>query len=303
MKTKNSSVPETIYSLNGSIVPETEAVVPVTDRGFLYGDGVFETLHAYGAHIFRLREHLERMERGFEAMAFARPPGRKQLAQWAKEAVREGGYPESNVRVTVTRGSGPRGPSIRGSFRPLVVIMVSRFQRRPARDYTEGVNAILASFRRQESSVVATLKTTAYVEQIYARREADAAHADEALMLNNAGLLCEGSASNITLVREGRLVAPHPRIVGALPGTMQLIAFELAARLKIPVQYVGLGPWDLRACEEAFLSGSLREITPLVKVGDQPVGSGRPGPITLKLIQAYRALVERECAGYRFAQS
>jgi len=291
---------ETLFSLNGRIVPEEQALVPVTDRGFLYGDGVFETLHAYGLTPFRLRDHLLRMATGFRSMGFEPRPQTKSLSRWITAAVREAGFPEANVRLTVTRGTGPRGPSLKGRYRPTVVVMVSLFHRRPEKHYTQGVSAVLASFRRQESSVVVNLKTTAYIEQVFARREADAAGADEALLLNNSGLLCEGSASNLTLVKRGTVCVPDPKLAGALPGTAQLAAIEVAEKLRIPVCRTALGPWDLRECDEAFLSGSLRELTPLVRVDGQLIGNGRPGPITRRLIKGYRGLVERECRGYRF---
>lgn len=291
---------DTLFSINGTVVPEAQAVVPVTDRGFLYGDGLFETLHAYGRTVFRLGEHLERMRTGFTVMGFDPAPAGKMLAKWVGEAVLAARFPEANVRLTVTRGGGARGPSVKGKLTPFVAVMVTRFKRRPASHYTRGVDAVLASFRRQESSVIANLKTMAYMEQIFARREADAAGADEALLLNNAGLLCEGSASNVTLVRDGALLVPDPKLVGALPGTVQKIAAELAAEMKIPVRGVGLGPWSLRECDEAFLTGSMREITPLVKVDGCAIGNGKPGPVTKRLIEAYRKLVQRECPGYRF---
>jgi branched-chain amino acid aminotransferase len=291
---------ETLFSLNGRIVPEAQAVVPVTDRGFLYGDGLFETIHAYGRTPFRLREHLARMATGFRAMAFKPAPSAARLTRWIVAAIHKADFPEANIRLTVTRGSGPRGPSIKGPYRPTIVVTVSRFHRRPEKHYTKGVSAIIAGFRRQESSIIANLKTTAYIEQIFARREADDTGADEALLLNNAGLLCEGSSSNISLVKDGTLCVPDPKLAGALPGTAQLVAIELAEKLRIPVCRTALGPWDLRECDEAFLSGSLRELTPLAQVDGRPVGNGRPGPITRKVIAAYRMLVQRECPGYRF---
>ena len=288
-------MPKTIFSINGRLVPEAQAVVPVTDRGFLYGDGLFETLHAYGPRLFRMNMHLDRLLHGVDVLAIAGVPPRRTLARWLQDAVAAASFRESNVRLTLTRGSGPRGPSIRGPFKPSVVIMVSLNHRRPARDYTKGVSAIIATMRRQEASVVANLKTTCYIEQIFARREADAAGVDEALLLNNAGLLCEGSASNITLVKDGTLFAPDPKLAGALPGTAQLVVLELAGNLGIPVYRVSLSPFDLRDCDEAFLSATLREITPLVRVGENKIGGGKPGPVTRKLMAAYRKLVEKEC--------
>lgn len=291
---------QTLFSINGEIVPQARAVVPVTDRGFLYGDGLFETMHAYGRKIFRLREHLRRLAAGAQTLAFEPPQDLRRLNAWIQQAVDAAKFPEANVRLTVTRGSGPRGPSIKGPFTPTVVITVTEYQRPDERLYKAGTTAILARIRRQESATTATLKTLNYIDQILARREADAAGVDEALLLNNAGLLCEGSASNISLVRNGTIAIPDPLRAGALPGIAQLTALEAATRLKIPVVETALGPWDPQRSDEAFLTGSMREITPLIRIDDKPVGSGKRGPITAKLIEEYRRIVERECRPFKF---
>lgn len=291
---------DTIYSLNGRIVPEDAAVVSVTDRGFLYGDGVFETLHAYGRSVFCLRDHIVRIEAGMRQLHFNPLPNRADLERWIAAAVDAGNFPEANVRLTVTRGSGPRGPSIHAGNSPTVVIMATHFQRPPAARLTQGVRAIYATFRRQEAAATARLKTLNYIEQILAKREADLAGADEALLLNNAGLLCEGSASNIALIRDGVLALPDPERAGALPGIAQQTAIAAARKLKIPVQLTSLSPWDPGRSDEAFLSGSMREITPLVQVGDATIGSGKPGPFTLKIVAEYRRIVERQCKPFKF---
>jgi branched-chain amino acid aminotransferase len=291
---------QTIYCINGRIVPAEQAVIPVTDRGFLYGDGVFETLHAYGLTLFRLKQHLLRLADAAAHLHFDPAPDLKALQLWLEAAVAHAGFPEANVRLTYTRGSGQRGPSIRGKFTPAVVITVTRFERPPESRFREGVRAILGSFRRQEASITVKLKTLNYIEQILAKREADEAGADEALLLNNAGLLCEGSASNVAVIREGVLTYPDPERAGALPGIAQLTAIEAARNLDIPVLATVLSPWDSWRSEEAFLSGSMREITPLVQVGDNKIGNGKPGPVTQKLIAEYRRMVERECKPFKF---
>lgn len=295
-----SAVDDTVFSLNGRIVTAAEAVVPVTDRGFLYGDGVFETLHAYGRKLFRLREHLERLARGADQLFFAPQPDPRLLAEWLRAAVAAAAFPEAAARLTLSRGAGPRGPSIPGQLKPNVVIMATRFTRPPGGRFAPGAAALLASFRRQESAVTANLKTLNYLEQILARREADVAGVDEALLLNNAGLLCEGSSSNVSIIRGGVLEFPDPARSGALPGIAQLTALEAAGRLRIPMLRTVLSPWDLYGADEAFLSGSMREITPLVRVGERPIGSGKPGPVTLTLLAEYRRLVERECAPFKY---
>ncbi|MGD0089675.1 MAG: aminotransferase class IV, partial [Planctomycetota bacterium] len=140
----------TLFSLNGRIVTAREAVVPVTDRGFLYGDGVFETLHAYGRKLFRLRAHLKRLAHGAAHLFFDPAPDLRVLAKWLQAAVDAAGFPEASARLTLSRGAGPRGPSISAQLRPTVVIMVTRHFRAPEE---KGAVAVLAGFRRQESAV------------------------------------------------------------------------------------------------------------------------------------------------------
>ena len=294
--------PDTLYSINGKIVPESQALVPVTDRGFLYGDGLFETMHAYGPVLFREKAHFERLLAGARALHFDPLPDLKKLSAWLHETVAAAAFPEANARLTVTRGSGPRGPSINGSFVLNVVITVTRHVRLPDALLLQGVTAIVASVRRQESAVTAKLKTLNYIEQILGRREADLAGVSEALLLNNAGLLCEGSASNISLIRDGKLTLPDPALSGALPGIAQLTAVEAAHNLGITTVYACLSPWDPVVADEAFLTGSMREISPLIRVGEQLAGGGKPGPLTLKIIQEFRRIVERECAPFVFSR-
>jgi branched-chain amino acid aminotransferase len=289
----------TIYGLNGEIVPEEQAVVSIADRGLLYGDGLFETMHAYGEKIFRLREHLRRLRAGAEKLFFSPLPDIEQLAAFCEKAAAAAyaaGNREANVRLSVTRGVGPRGPSIGGQFKQTTTIIAAPHRRPDAAEWERGQTAVWASFRRQETAVTATLKTLNYLEQILARREADQAGAGEALLLNNAGLVCEGSMSNVTLVRNGALTAPDPRAVGALPGLAQEAVFETARALGIPVRFASLCPGDLYAATETFTTGSMREITPLLSVAGHRIGTGMPGPLTRKIFAAYLKLVERELA-------
>jgi branched-chain amino acid aminotransferase len=296
---RRATLSDTLFSINGNIVPESQALIPATDRGFLYGDGLFETIHAYGRKLFRLDQHLDRLARGAELLAMQPRPDLKKLDSFAQELVDAAKFPEANVRLTYTRGSGPRGPSTHGKFTPLIAIMATRYNRQPEAP-NSGAAAIIAGVRRQESAVTANLKTLNYIEQVLARREADDAGADEALLLNNAGLLCEGSASNISIVRGGGIAIPDPLRAGALPGIAQLTALEAAANLGIAVTQTSLGPWDASQADEAFLSGSMREITPLLRIGENIIGSGKPGPVTRKLLAEYRRIVERECSPFRY---
>lgn len=288
---------EIIFHLNGQLVPAAAALIHASDRGLLYGDGLFETMHAYGSEIFRLEPHLERLTAGAAKLAFSPLPDLGALRRACRETATAGfkaGYEETNIRLTVTRGTGPRGPSTRGPFHPTILVAGTPYRRPADAEWKKGATAVWASFRRQEAGVLATLKTLNYLEQILARREADAAGADEALLLNNAGLLCEGSASNLTLVRDGELVAPDPRTVGALPGLAQEAIFEVARAEGFRVRFAALCASDLTNAAEAFLSGSMRELTPLVRVGEKEIGGGRPGPVSRRLYAAYLRAVEQE---------
>ena len=293
--------PSTLYCIDGQLLDEAHALIPVSDRGLLYGDGLFETIHAYGPTLFCLDRHLDRLRRGAATLAFAQLPSDETLCAWLRATLSATAFTESNVRLTVTRGSGPRGPSIDPNCPVRTIICVTRFDRSPeaARD---GVRSITASFRRQENAATATLKTLNYIEQILARREADRAGANEALLLNSAGLLCEGSASNLSLIRDGQLLIPDPVRSGALPGIAQLIAIVAAKRLNIPVTYTCLSPWDPFTSNEGFLSGSMREITPLIALDGRALGDGRPGPLTRKINTEFRHIVEAECAPFRFPE-
>lgn len=291
---------DTLYSINGHIVPAEEAVIPVTDRGFLYGDGLFETLHAYGGKLFRVEEHLARLKSGAAKLFFEPAPDVAVLFNWLSAVMKAAGHEESHVRLTLTRGSGKHGPSLLGKFSPNVIIVATPYQRPPAEKTAQGSSAIFATFRRQETAATAKLKSLNYLEQILAKREADLAGVDEALLLNNAGMLCEGSASNISLIRAGVLTMPDPERAGALPGIAQLTAVRAAENLGIPVSITSLSPWDPGVSDEAFLTGSMREISPLVRIADKLIGTGKPGPVTLRLLAEYKRIVEKECAPFRF---
>ena len=295
----SSAPPSTIYCIDGQILDESQALIPVTDRGLLYGDGLFETLHAYGTTVFELTQHLQRLQRGAAQLFLNSLPAETILREWLDKTIRAAGFSESNVRLTVTRGSGPRGPSIDSNTPARTIISVTRFDRTPeaARG---GVTAITASFRRQEAASTATLKTLNYIEQILARREADLAGVNEALLLNSCGLLCEGSASNLTLIRDNQLLVPDPVRSGALPGIAQLTALEAARRLKFQVIYTCLSPWDPVTSQEAFLTGSMREITPLIAIDQRAIGNGQPGPITRQIQAEFRNIVEAACQPFKF---
>ena len=263
--------------LDGALVDEESARVPVSDHGFLVGDGVFETLRVYGGEPFAIGEHLERLRAGVEAMRLA-PPPTTELERAAREVLGANDLLEARMRITVTSGSGPAGLA-RGPG-PLTVLVVAL----PLTPWPPTSTAIVSSLRHDEHSPLAGVKTTALAQSVIAYAEARQAGADEALFLNTAGDLCEATTANLFLVLDGAAVTP-PLESGCLAGITRGHVLELGAVART------LSQEDLARAEEAFLTSSTREVQPLVSVDGRPVGSGKPGPVTQRLADTYSAMV------------
>jgi branched-chain amino acid aminotransferase len=292
--------------LNGRLLPEAQACIPVADRGLLLGDGVFETLRAYGGAPFRAGAHLARLAAGAERLAIPLPGGLDDAlaATIAANAGAAGAGGAAGacgagtglaVRVTVTRGAGGRGLEPAGEFPPTVLITAAPYVAAAAW-YERGLRAVVARHRRNEAGAAAGLKALGAVEAVLARREALAAGADEALVLDTAGHLAEAAAANVFLLVRGRLRTP-PLACGILPGITRAAVLELADAAGIEVDAAPVQPAELAQAEELFLTSSLREVVPVVEVGGRPVGAGRPGPVAARLLEAYRRRVREECGG------
>lgn len=274
------------------------AHVSALDRGLTLADGVFETMRVYGGTVFRLDRHLARLGGALAALEIPPTPGAGDavLAAVAEAAAGDARLRDAAVRLTVTRGPGGGVAPPAASGAPTVVVAVLPLPDFPARLYAEGLAAHVASGRRNERAMTAGLKTLAYTDAVAAMLEARRAGADEVLFLDTEGHCSEASASNLFAVAGGALVTP-PTSCGALPGITRAAVLELADALGIPAAERAFGPDALLAADEAFLTSSLRELAPLVRVGGRPIGRGAPGPVTRALAAAFAALVRRECGG------
>ncbi|HET9986597.1 MAG TPA: aminotransferase class IV [Longimicrobiales bacterium] len=271
-----------IVWVNGELVDEARAAVSVHDRGFLLGDGLFETMRAYGGRVFALREHLERLRRGAERIGLPLPDG---LERAVCETVAANRLDDAAVRLTASRGAGdgllpPEAPS------PTVVVAARPYRPDPAW-HERGIRAALARGRLDEHRATAGLKALGYLEAVVAVAEARAAGCDDALFLDTAGHLAEAAASNLFVVVDGELLTP-PLSCGILPGVTRAAVLRLAARRGWTAHERALEPASLERATEAFLTSSLREIVPLVEVGGRVVGAGRPGPLAGALLSEYR---------------
>ena len=283
---------EQVVYLNGSLVPVSEARISPFDHGFLYGYGLFETMRSCSGAIFRLRRHIERLGRSAEVIGIGLGPYLPQLEEACYGVLRANGLGDARVRLTVSAGEGEAAPTP-PTTSPTVFITAQAYLPPSEEAYEKGYRCTIASTRQNSFSPLARLKSASYLANLMARREARAAGADEALLLNERGMLAEGSVSNIFLVRGDTLVTPHLGS-GVLAGITREAVIELAQAMGMEAAEGEVSPGELEEAGEAFLTNSLWGLMPVAEVGGGPIGGGRRGEVTGRLTAAYRGLVERE---------
>jgi branched-chain amino acid aminotransferase len=292
---------EPVLWVDGREVDPRGPHLSALDRGFTLADGLFETMRVYDGVVFRLDRHLARLAHGARRLDLTLPTGLEAQLAAALSAAVARGRADASLRITVSRGVGapglapPTGGAGAAGAAVTLVIAVHPLPRFAPSLYSSGLSAILASGRRNERAMTAGLKTLAYVDAIAALAEAQAAGADEALFLDTEGHLSEATASNLFAVLDGVLLTP-PLSCAALPGITRAAVLELAEEHGIEHGEHVLNPGDLHAASEAFLTSSVREVVPLVRIGARPIGDGDRGPVTRSVIDAYAALVRGECA-------
>jgi branched-chain amino acid aminotransferase len=274
-------------SVNGEITPAEEARVSVLDNGFTFGDAVYETLRTYGGRPFHLDRHLERLRRSAERLAIPMPAG-EALARDLDALLARAANEESYIRIIVTRGRGDISYHFDRVKGPTVVMVVKPLAAFPASHHTEGVPLIVSSVRRNSpQSLDPAIKSCNLLNNILAAREGQAKGAFEPIMLNEIGEVAETASANVFLVKDGSLLTP-PLDAGILPGVTRAVVLELAAGLSLPVREEPVAVKDLLAADEVFITSTLKEVLPVTLVDGRPVGAGRPGPVTLRLLAAIR---------------
>lgn len=276
--------------VNGASQPIDGPHVPVGDRGLTLGDGLFETMRARDGRVFRLGQHLARLENGLARLAIPQPSG---IASVVAGALRAAGAGDARVRLTVTRGPGAPGLVPPAHPHPTCIVAVTAIHELARHVYETGLSAHVVAGRRNERAMTAGLKTSAYIDGVMATIEAQQHGADEALFLDTEDHCSEAAASNLFIVRAGALLTP-PVSCGALPGITRAAVLEIAAAAGIQAEERAFELDELIAADEALLTNSTRGLAPLVRVGDRAIGDGRPGPVTARLRESYAALVERE---------
>jgi len=279
----------TKVSIDGLIQDEAEAVIPVTDRGFLYGDSVYEVVRTYRGKPFALAEHLERLEQSAASLDITLHDGLEPITRDLIATLAAAGHAESYVRVIITRGSGPIGLDPGLADHPRRVVIVAPFKPLPAVWYQEGVAIhLVATGRSGAHPLLAGAKSGNYLVNVLALGAARAQGAHEAILLDQDEHVTEGASSNLFLVADGQLHTP-PLSAGILEGITRHKVCELASAAGFGVQERVIHRRELDSADEIFLTSTLREILPVQRVDGQPVGDQCPGPVSRRLMEDYRA--------------
>ena len=277
--------------LDGKFVDSSEAKVSVFDHGLLYGDGVFEGIRLYGGNIFRLEEHLERLEYSAKAIMLELPLTRDEIRVATCETCRQNGLTDAYIRLVVTRGVGDLGLAPWLCPKPTIFIIASKISLYPKEHYDNGLAIVTVPTRRiGPASLPPAIKSLNYLNNILGKIEAKLFGALEAIMLNEQGYVAECTADNVFIVHKGTIITPAAS-QGALKGITRGAVIDIAAELGVPLQESDMTRYDIWCADECFLTGSGAEVIPVVKLDGRVIGSGKPGPITHRVLEAFRRRV------------
>lgn len=280
--------------MNGELVAREDAKVSVYDHGFLYGDGIFEGIRAYGGNVFRLRDHLERLYDSAKGILLDIPYTIEEMTQIVVDTVRANDLQDAYVRLVVSRGVGNLGLDPFTCGRPQVIVIAEPLALFPKELYETGLSIVTVATRRSRSDILnPRLKSLNYLNNILVKIEAHLAGVSEALMLNTEGYVAEGSGDNVFLVKRGELWTP-PSYLGALEGVTRNVIVELARQQGIVVHIEPFTRHDVYIADEVFLTGTAAEVIPVVKVDGRVIGDGTPGATTKQLIQLFRDIVRSD---------
>ena len=276
--------------VNGKIAPADQAVVPVYDHGFVYGEGVYETLRTYGRVPFLYDRHMRRLRQSAERLMLDVPFDDMTMLGWINHTVSAAGeLNEAYIRILLTRGIGELNYDIKSTPKPTTVIIVKPFEPPPDRVFTAGIRiALVDMLRNHPQSVNPIIKSNNLLNNALAMQAAYRSGAEEALMCNYRGELTECSQANFFMVRNGAVLTPTSE-AGLLEGVTRAFVFEIGRELGIEVREETLFPKDLETADEMFITSTTRELSPVVNVDGRPIGVGWPGPITKRLLERYQA--------------
>ncbi len=274
--------------IDGKFYPKAEAKISVFDHGFLYGDGIFEGIRLYKGCVFRLDEHLERLEMSAKAICLNLPWSRQQIADIVCESCRRNQLTDGYIRLVISRGFGDLGLSPKNCPTPSIICIADSIKLYPEEFYSTGMKIITAPTRRiSPAALPPMIKSLNYLNNIMAKMEAQQHGFHECLMLNEQGYVSECTGDNVFLIHKGKMYTPASHS-GALVGITRQVALEIANSLKIPTVETNLTRYDVWNADECFLTGTAAEVIPVIEVDARTIGTGKPGLITGKILAEFR---------------
>lgn len=283
--------------LDGKLVDEPDARLSVLDHGTLYGDGVFEGIRVYNGRIFQCQAHIDRLFESARRIRLAIPLTKQELIDAIHETVRANECENGYIRLVVTRGQGTLGLNPFECRKPSVFIIAADIALYPQEMYDNGMAVIIAKTVRCSANMLDPgIKSLNYLNNICARIEAVDAGVAEAIMLNNKGEVTECTGDNIFIVTGGRAATPQAD-AGILMGITRGVVMRLAGKLGIEVTEGSITPDDLYAADECFLTGTAAEVISVTRIDGHVIGDGKPGPVTRRLLAAYREFIASGEAG------
>lgn len=285
-----AAVKESMIFIDGKFYSQANAKISVFDHGLLYGDGIFEGIRFYNGRVFRLEEHLDRLWDSARSICLEIPMSKREMTEALLETVRQNDLRDGYIRLLVTRGVGNLGLNPAQCETPSVIIIAATITLYPEAMYQNGLTVVTVATRRTNPAALnPAVKSLNYLNNVMARIEANLAGADEALMLNDSGNVAECTADNVFVVKRGQIFTP-PITAGALRGITRSVVFEIAAELTVKITEADITRHDVFIADECFLTGTAAEIIPVIKADGRPIGNGKPGPITARMIARFREL-------------
>jgi len=285
--------------IDGKYYPKSEAKISVYDHGFLYADGVFEGIRAYNGVVFKLKEHIARLYRSAHAITLNIPLTKQELIQAVVETIRKNKMKDSYIRLIVSRGVGDLGLDPRKCPKATVIIIADTINIKAGNAKETGITAVFTWVRRNPvDATTHEIKSLNYLNSVLGKIEANAYGADEAICLEANGYIAEGVGENIFIVKSGELFTP-PSATGALAGITAEIVTQLCQKLTLKLTITNLTPFMIFTADEAFFTGTAMEMVAIREVNKRQIGTGKPGPITKKLMGEFQKVIEDPANGVK----
>lgn len=283
--------------IDGQYYPKSQAKISVYDHGFLYGDGVFEGIRAYNGVVFKLKEHVDRLYRSAHAITLNIPITQEEMVQAVVETLRKNKMKDSYIRLIVSRGVGDLGLDPRKCPKAGIIIIADTINIKAGNASETGVTALITWVRRNPvDATTSEVKSLNYLNSILGKIEANACGADEAICLEQNGCIAEGVGENVFIVKNGEILTP-PTSTGALAGITAEAIYKLCEKLKIKLTITNLTPFMIFTADEAFFTGTAMEVVPIREVNKRVIGSGKPGPVTKKLMAEFKKVIADSANG------